>query len=178
MEQMAFLNRKVLAVTKFASRAKFKLDSETIETDLPGFIADYIEQIARTTGSVRLQIDVANEHPGLKMRFKLIDASIIVDNLVSNAKRARASRIKFVLSTIDKRGLLIRVTDNGRGLAPGTNKTRIFEMGYTTTNGSGLGLYHVRQVLGEIGGSIELEETEGKKGMTFVITIIPAGRST
>jgi signal transduction histidine kinase len=176
MEQMAFLNRKVLAVTRFASRAKFKLDSETIETDLPGFIADYIEQIARTTGSIRLQIDVANEHPGLKMRFKPIDASIIVDNLVSNAKRAKASRIKFELTPLDKRGLLIRVTDNGRGLAPGTNKARIFEMGYTTTQGSGLGLYHVRQVLGEIGGSIELEENEGTKGATFVITIIPAGR--
>lgn len=176
MEQMAFLNRKVLAVTKFASRAKFKLDSESIETDLPSFITDYIEQIARTTGSVRLQIDVENEHPGLKMRFKPIDASIIVENLVSNAKRAKASRIKFELSPIDKRGLLIRVTDNGRGLAAGTNKERIFEMGYTTTQGSGLGLYHVRQVLGEIGGSIELEENQGQKGTTFVITIIPAGR--
>jgi len=178
LEQMAFLNRKVLAVTKFASRAKFKLDSESIETDLPSFITDYIEQIARTTGSVRLQIDVENEHPGLKMRFKPIDASIIVDNLVSNAKRAKASRIKFGLSAIDKRGLLIRVTDNGRGLAAGTNKAHIFEMGYTTTQGSGLGLYHVRQVLGEIGGSIELEDCEGKKGTTFVITIIPTGRKT
>lgn len=178
LDQIAFLNRKVLAVTKFASRAKFKLDSESIETDLPGFITDYIEQIARTTGSVRLQIEVENKHPGLKMRFKPIDASIIVDNLVSNAKRARASRIKFELSPSDKRGLLIRVTDNGRGLAAGTNKARIFEMGYTTTHGSGLGLYHVRQVLGEIGGSIELEEAEGKKGMVFVITIIPVGRKT
>jgi signal transduction histidine kinase len=176
LEQMAFLNRKVLAVTKFASRAKFKLDSETIETDLPSFITDYIEQIARTTGSIRLQIEVENEHPGLKTRFKPIDASIIVDNLVSNAKRAKASRIKFELSPIEKRGLLIRVTDNGRGLAVGTNKARIFEMGYTTTQGSGLGLYHVRQVLGEIGGSIELEENEGKRGTTFFITIIPSGR--
>lgn len=176
MEQMAFLNRKVLAVTKFASRAKFKLDSETIETDLPGFLTDYIEQIARTTGSVRLQVDVVNEHPGMKMRFKPIDASIIIDNLVSNAKRAKASKIKFELTPINKRGLLIRATDNGRGLAPGTNKARIFEMGYTTTQGSGLGLYHVRQVLGEIGGSIELEDSEGKKGTTFVMTIIPSGR--
>ena len=71
---------------------------------------------------------------------------------------------------------MIRATDNGRGLAAGTNKARIFEMGYTTTQGSGLGLYHVRQVLGEIGGSIELEDDEGKKGTTFVMTIIPAGR--
>ena len=176
MEQMAFLNRKVLAVTRFASRAKFRLDSGTIESDLPGFLTDYIEQIARTNGSARLQIDVVNEHPGMKMRFKPIDASIIVDNLVSNAKRAKASMIEFELTPIEKRGLLIRATDNGRGLAPGTNKARIFEMGYTTTHGSGLGLYHVRQVLSEIGGSIELEDSEGKKGTTFVMTIIPTGR--
>ena len=68
------------------------------------------------------------------------------------------------------------MTDNGRGLVAGTNKARIFEMGYTTTQGSGLGLYHVRQVLGEIGGSIELEENEGQKGTTFVIKISPSGR--
>lgn len=178
MEQMAFLNRKVLAVTKFASRAKFKLDSESIETNLPEFLADYIEQIARATGSVRLQIDVVNEHSGMNMRFKPIDATIIVDNLVSNAKRAKASKIKFELMPMEKSGLKIRVTDNGRGLASGTKKARIFEMGYTTTQGSGLGLYHVRQVLGEIGGSIELENREGEKGTTFVIKIIPAGRKS
>ncbi|WP_343292457.1 sensor histidine kinase [Vandammella animalimorsus] len=177
VEQMAFLNRKILAVTRFASRAKFKLDSETIETDLPEFLTDYIEQIARTSGSARLQIDVVNGHPGMKMRFKPIDVSIIIDNLVSNAKRARATRIKFELAPIEKRGLLIRATDNGRGFASGTNKTRIFEMGYTTTQGSGLGLYHVHQVLGEIGGSIELEDSEDKNGTTFIIKITPLGKN-
>ncbi|KWE82515.1 sensor histidine kinase [Burkholderia ubonensis] len=176
MEQMAFLNRKVLAVTRFASRAKFKLDSETIETDLPGFITDYIEQIASTSGSARLQIEVKNDHPGLSMRFKPIDASIIVDNLVSNAKRAKASRIIFELTSSEKRGLQIHVTDNGRGLSSDTNKTRIFEMGYTTTNGSGLGLYHIRQVLGEMGGSIELDENPGKRGTSFTIKIVPSGK--
>src|SRR6202034_115268 len=33
IEQMAFLNRKVLAVTRFAARANFQLDSEKIESD-------------------------------------------------------------------------------------------------------------------------------------------------
>lgn len=178
MEQMAFLNRKVLAITRFASRAKFTLDSETIETDLPGFFTDYIEQIARNTGSARLQIDVVNEHPGMRMRFKPIDASIIVDNLVSNAKRARASKITFKLTPFDKHGLMIRATDNGRGFTAGTNKTQIFEMGYTTTLGSGLGLYHVRQVLGEMGGSIELEDIKDGKKTTFVIKIISIGRKS
>ncbi len=175
LEQMAFLNRKVMSVTKFAAKATFKLDSEKIETDLAAFIYDYIEQIARTTGSARLQISVENNHPGMKLRFNPIDASIIVDNLISNARKAKSSSIKFVLTREDKMGLTIHVSDNGRGLASGTNRSRIFEMGYTTTQGSGLGLYHVRQALGEMGGSIEVDE-KATKGLAFVIKIAAQGK--
>lgn len=171
IEQMAFLNRKVLAITRFAAKANFKLESERIETDLPVFLTDYIEQIARVSGSARLRIEVSNTHPGLKLRFNPIDASIIVDNLISNAKRAKATLITFDLSALERNGLLARVSDNGRGMPAGTNKSRIFEMGYTTTQGSGLGLYHIRQVLGEMGGSIELENSSSK-GTSFLIKLI------
>lgn len=177
LEQMAFLNRKVMSVTKFAAKANFKLDSEKIETDLSAFIYDYIEQIARTTGSARLQISAENAHPGMRLRFNPIDASIIVDNLISNARKAKASRINFVLTQEHKSGLTIYVRDNGRGLTSSTNRSRIFEMGYTTTQGSGLGLYHVRQALGEMGGSIELDE-QVEKGLGLVIKIAAKGRNT
>lgn len=176
MEQMAFLNRKVLAITRFAAKANFKLDSEKIETDFAGFITDYIEQIAKVSGGTRMRLQVENYHPGLKMRFNPIDASIIVDNLVSNSKRAKASSMRFELSPLDKSGLLMRVSDNGRGITNGTNKKRIFEMGYTTTQGSGLGLYHVRQVLGEMGGTIELDE-DTAKGAAFIIKVAPGRKS-
>ena len=164
-----------MSVTKFASKANFKLDSEKIQTDLAAFIYDYIEQIARTTGSARVQISAENSHPGLNIRFNPIDASIVVDNLISNARKAKASRIKFVLAQEDKSGLTIRVSDNGRGLASGTNRSRIFEMGYTTTQGSGLGLYHVQQALGEMGGSVELDD-QVEKGFGLVIRIAAKGR--
>lgn len=178
LEQMAFLNRKVLAVARFAAKATFQLDSEKIETNVAGFIEDYINQIARTSGSARLQIRVENDHPGLKLRFKPIDASIIIDNLVSNSRKAKASWIKFQLSPADKNALSIRVTDNGRGVTTGGDKDRIFEMGYTTTQGSGLGLYHVRQVLGEMGGTIELEESVPGKGASFLIRIVSGKKSS
>jgi sensor histidine kinase regulating citrate/malate metabolism len=44
-------------------------------------------------------------------------------------------------------------------------------MGYTTTHGSGLGLYHVRHALGGMGGSIELGEHEGGSGACFLLKI-------
>jgi signal transduction histidine kinase len=171
LEQMAFLNKKVLAVTSFAAKARFKLDSEKIEADLPGFITEYIESVARAAGSARMRIEVKNEHSGLRLRFKPIDIAIVVDNLVNNARKARASRIRFELSGSDKAGLVVRVSDNGRGISRGVDRDRIFEMGYTTTRGSGLGLYHVRQVLGEIGGSIELDDPATGNGAIFAIKI-------
>jgi signal transduction histidine kinase len=177
IEQMAFLNRKVLAITRFAAKAKFKLDSEKIEGDLPGFITEYIEEIARASASARTRIEIENNHPGLKLRFNPIDASIIVDNLVSNARRAKASRVKFELSPLEKDGLAIRVSDNGQGLVAGADRKRIFEMGYSTTHGSGLGLYHVRQVLGEMGGTIELEDAAAKRGTSFLIKLVPGSKA-
>jgi len=176
IEQIAFLNRKVLAVTRFAAKANFKLDSEKIETDLAAFITDYIEQIARVSGSARMRIQVENTHPGIKSRFNPIDASIIVDNLISNSRKAKASLIRFELSQLNKSGLLIRISDNGQGITTGIHKQRIFEMGYTTTHGSGLGLYHVRQVLGEMGGTIDFDENGSGKGAAFLIKLVVGGK--
>jgi signal transduction histidine kinase len=170
LEQIAFLNRKVLAVTRFASKATFKLDSEQITSDLPVFIAEYVGNIIRRTGGGRLKVNVENNHPGLSMRFNPIDVSIIIDNLVSNARRAGASQITFILSKDDKGYLSMHVVDNGNGLANGADPVRVFEMGYSTTDGSGLGLYHVRQVLGEMGGSITLEANQGRRGLSFLIS--------
>lgn len=171
LEQMAFLNRKIQAVTRFAAKANFKLDSEKIETDIADFMEDYIENIARYSGGARMRVAVKNSHPGLEVKFNPIDISIVVDNLISNARRARASQITFEIAPLDKGGLMIRASDNGRGLAPAADRDRIFEMGYTTTHGSGLGLYHVRQVLGEMNGSIELEKDGCGRGAAFLIKI-------
>ena len=174
-EQVAYLNAKIYAVARFAARATFKLDSEKITTDLPGFIADYIREIAKQFSSARLRIDIENSHSGMQATFNPIDVSIIVDNLISNASKARASRISFKIEADGKNGMQLLVTDTGRGMPDAVDKKRVFEMGYTTTRGSGLGLYHVRHMLGLMGGTIEIVEPEGGKGTAFLIKVV-AGR--
>lgn len=171
LEQISYLNAKIHAVTKFATQATFQLDSEKITTDLPGFIADYIESVAKRFSSARLRISVENSHPGLQATFNPMDISILVENLISNATKARASLIAFRIEPLGKVGMQITAADNGRGLAAGVDKERMFEMGYTTTHGSGLGLYHVRQVLGQIGGTIETIAAD--RGAAFLIKIVP-----
>ena len=89
LEQIAYLNRKVLAIARIATKAKFKLDSEQIEADIGNFIAEYIEGVARESTGARIRIEIKDEHPSLVMRFNPIDISIVVDNLISNARRAK-----------------------------------------------------------------------------------------
>lgn len=170
LEQMAFLNKRVQAIARFAPRATFQLDSEQIQADLAKFVTEYIENIAKVVGSARTSVEVRNRHPGLPRRFNPIDVSVVIDNLINNARKARASSVIFTLEESDSHGLVMRVTDNGRGMSRGVDRERIFEMGYTATRGSGLGLYHVRQVLGEMGGSIELDESTDN-GTTFLIKL-------
>lgn len=173
-EQLSYLNAKIYAVARFAARARFQLDSEKITTNLPEFITDYIQEIAKQFSSARMRIDVHNSHPGIEATFNPIDVSIIVDNLISNASKAKATMVEFSMTQDGKSGMLLTVRDTGRGISKGVDPSRIFDMGYTTTRGSGLGLYHVRHMLGLIGGTIELAPDDGDRGTKFLIRISPA----
>ena len=173
LEQMSFLNRRILAATKFSTMANFELNSGMLDADLPSFFEDYISKIAILSGRKRTTVEVRNEHPGLTMRFNPMDVGIIVENLISNAKRAEAKHIMFDIRGRDDKAIVLIVSDNGQGLPRSADPNRIFGMGYTTTSGSGLGLYHVRQVLGDMGGSIEFDREHKGRGASFKIVIAP-----
>lgn len=67
--------------------------------------------------------------------------------------------------------LLVSLKDNGVGVPSEiSNPESIFEKGITTTSGSGLGLYNVRQLLQNINGTIELAESSFD-GTTFEIKV-------
>jgi signal transduction histidine kinase len=174
LEQISMLNRRIEAATKFAMLANFELDSGMIEANLPDFIEEYIKKVSVLSGRKRTRVEVINEHEGLEARFNPMDIAIVVENLISNAKKAEAREIVFRITGRESKAVSIDVSDNGRGLSNDTEPDRIFEMGYTNApTGSGLGLYHVRQVLGEMNGSIEFDQDHEGPGLAFKIVIAP-----
>ena len=52
------------------------------------------------------------------------------------------------------------------------NKSKLFEVGFTTGNGSGLGLYLVKKIM-DVYGWILTEEGEPGKGAKFIIRLPP-----
>jgi signal transduction histidine kinase len=119
-----------------------------------------------------IEINVTNDGKGFIQKFKPIDISVVVDNLIANARKARATRIVFEILHPSKDAIHIRVYDNGRGFHHQIDDlTRVFEKGFTKTDGSGLGLFHVQHVLGEMNGSIEAQKLSTSRGAAFLIRI-------
>lgn len=170
-EHIAFKIQQVLAVSRFASKANFRLDSERLNADLASYILQYLQHVSPMFEGDGLDIHCTSSATGLEARFKPIEISMILDNLINNAKKMGAMRIDFELSQPHPNELVLRVTDDG----PGVPKTiqpasRIFEKGVTTTEGSGLGLFYVRYMLDQMGASIELDEGD-HAGARFILRL-------
>lgn len=83
----------------------------------------------------------------------------VLNNLILNSIKALEdisdSPIIYIECKIIDEKLDIIVCDNGCGI-PEKNEDKIFDMYFTTTNGSGIGLYHAKYSLEKMKGTIRL----------------------
>lgn len=160
-------NQKILSISRFATKANFKLNAEKQRLDLIEFITQYITNIAQTY-LTNITIEFI-EKPSFEFitTFKPLELTMILDNLINNSKKARASKISIEFKKNNK-NLLVYFKDNGIGI-PKPDRKKIFNFGFTTTGGSGLGLTHIRETLEKIDASIELIDF-GDNMTTFLLT--------
>ena len=160
LEKVSFRNSQILTAARVASRGGYKEQATSRKDNLVQFIHDYTAAIANSWAPSGLTAMVTGVEKGFERIFKPIEVGIIVDNLVSNAGKADASQLLLALSVEKRDGkqvLVIDAADDGKGWAKGISPLdSVFDMGVTTgKSGSGLGLFHVRQVVGTMGGTIE-----------------------
>ncbi|MEE4859048.1 ATP-binding protein [Pseudomonas viridiflava] len=171
-EKMLITLKRISAASRFATSANFKMESNTITEDVGLYIDQYSKRVHLINESL-INIEVVNDGGGFSCKFAPIDLSILIDNLVNNAHKANATFIRFLIKKIDRNTLEIRVGDDGDGFSAGlNNKNKIFEKGITTSNGSGLGLYFVREALTKMNGTIEIASgVPTMAGEKFIIRI-------
>jgi two-component system, NtrC family, sensor kinase len=124
--------------------------------------------------NIEVSIDLAAELPETMADPYQLQQVFL--NLIVNAEQAmidRHGKGLLRLSTRSEAGrILIFFSDDGPGI-PRENQRRIFEPFFTTKpmgKGTGLGLSICQAMIGEHGGSIEVESTVGR-GTTFIVEL-------
>lgn len=158
LEKVSYRNGQIITAARFATKAGYKQQSAAVKADLSGYISDYIETVASLWAPRGIKVSIDSDGKILEREFRPIETGMIIDNLVSNAAKARAENLLFVLRVTKGASptLVIEVADDGTGWTKSfSDLRRIFEKGVTTTDGSGLGLYHVKQLVEGMKGAIE-----------------------
>jgi signal transduction histidine kinase len=156
------------------SRSK-KIDVRIEELDLKEMIDNTVMDIKFNKGASAISLDYQYDSSHVfKSDFNQI--KIILNNLMGNAvKYHRLNQDNpYIRVTFqrNKDSVAIAIEDNGQGM-PEESLPKIFDMFYRaspTTEGTGLGLYIVREALNKINGTVEVKSIYGK-GSTFTIIL-------
>lgn len=168
LDEISFVARQISATTRFATKANFNLEAELVEQNICEYIEEYVMNIC--SGLVKVNKDVhtnlnfqwiSNVAQGFVIKFRPLEIAMILDSLISNAVKAGAKNMLFTADLEEKNSLIIKIANDGV-LIPESIKGNIFEMGFTTTKGSGLGLHHVRNIVNGMKGDIHLSEVPSK----------------
>lgn len=144
-----FYSDKVFKTASLVTRANFRNDSELQDINIPKYISQYINLYSDIYEKYQLEFEVEDMNANLHKKVSALELSILFDNLISNAEKWSASKIVVKLHNLENGDLKILFADNGLGLSDKflNNPERIFELGITESNGSGIGLHNVRQIL-------------------------------
>ena len=143
---------KINKLSKLITKADLSLLTETKLVDIQNYMQEYL---ANFSNSFRVQYhsDII-EH--LEKKISVLDLSIILDNLISNSKKANAKELRLDFS---RRGrtYIVDFTDNGDGVDMSLfTPQSIFEEGITNRRGgSGIGLSTIKdRMRKELNGDI------------------------
>ena len=171
-KKMDALINAILKISREGSRT-LKPEKVDIDALLEATAASVHHQASSAGGSITVESKV-----GVIVSDKL-SLDQILGNLLDNAIKYRAPDrpIEIVASARRERHgqVVIEVQDNGRGIAANDHE-RVFELfrrsGVQNTAGEGIGLAHVRTMVRNLGGDIDLRSEFGA-GSTFILQLPP-----
>lgn len=162
----------IVTTSRYLTSANFRLNSGMLEGDLIAFIYDHLTVIApKYTKPLKISSCFTPSDASFSTKFSPITIGMILDNILANSGKSRATKIDFNF-TVTGKILDINICDDGTGLSSKIqNPEDIFSKGVTRTKGSGTGLYFCKFALEDMGGSIEYVLPENEKGFGLKIRL-------
>ncbi|MDM9626323.1 CHASE3 domain-containing protein [Rhizobium sp. S152] len=161
------------AILKISRDGRRKLQPDRIDLKslIEGAAANVHHQLAETGGAAEARVRVGTI---VTDRFSLDQIfGNLFDNAVKYQAKDRPLRLDVDAYPDGPGRIRIDVKDNGRGIGP-QDRERIFELfrraGEQDQRGEGIGLAHVRSLIRNLGGDINVESELGQ-GSTFILTL-------
>lgn len=120
------------------------------------FIRQYIDAGFAMDG---LKYELIHDDRAFDCKFDSAAIGVIIDNIASNSIKAGATILSISLSESNKY-VEVSFVDNGIGLVENVNPASLFEWGFSSNRekkGFGIGLYHVKQLVDEMNGTVEVD---------------------
>lgn len=153
------------------SKAEVKYE----EIDFNALLVEVISDVKFNEGASKISLRYETK-PTNRFFADYVQMKIILGNLISNAVRYhrvdQADPFIAVRFSSDENGITFEVEDNGEGIEQ-QHHEKIFEMFYRSshkTEGTGLGLYIVKEALNKVQGSISVSSQPGF-GTTFTVKL-------
>lgn len=167
------LDKFISEILVYSRNSRTEVENEKV--NIQQIIADIIEfqKLDLPSSPVEIKLVFDDEKAFYSDRKRLY---AILNNLVSNAVRYRNTQTLkpyvHIHTKINDDTIEIEIKDNGLGIAE-KHLPKIFDMFYrahTRSEGSGLGLYIVREVVNKLGGEISLSSQLGE-GTSFYLSL-------
>jgi signal transduction histidine kinase len=174
LKRLSRHNEKITSFSKYFKKVNFSIHDTNLATDIVAFTNEYIENVYKKRDDLRINRELLNveintpsgfEH---KVNFNPIDMVIVLDNLISNSSKHGASKVDLTWNKTSN-GFQLSFKDDGKGIKDDILDS-IFDFGFTTSrHGSGIGLYHVNEIIEKLNGTITVNN-KTSKGVEFIIS--------
>lgn len=163
---------KAIKVSQIIIKSNFDYKFTNQRVNLPKYISEYLEDLAVSFKGLKVKtVNVTDKF----VLINPIEIDIILDNLVSNSRKANAKEV-MVEFKLNGNKLEIYYYDNGDGMPENLvkNSQSIFELGVreSKSKGSGIGMFDVKKRVNSLKGTIDfIGNNEKLKGACFKIVI-------
>ncbi|MCK4793998.1 MAG: HAMP domain-containing histidine kinase, partial [Desulfobacteraceae bacterium] len=159
----------ISSLSKFVTKARFRFECARMRKDLILFMKEHLLNVASEIYKKEIRVKFTSEAKGSFIcEFRPIEITILLDNLISNSIKNKARNFIVDVMSLTPGVLKVSFSDDGQGV-PSSVCDYLFEEGITTTSGSGLGLFHVKEIITGMKGSIQFNP-DYKGGAQFVAT--------
>lgn len=154
--------QKINGTYTFAFSADYDIKKQIQTVNLYDFLNEYINNALFSKTGEFIKVNFESGDTTAEVKINPLEFSMIIENLIYNSYKARAKTLNISINNRNDY-VFIKFSDDGVGISNEiSNKENIFDLGFSTTGGTGVGLAYAKKTINSWGGDIYLSKYNDK----------------